>query len=214
MSTYIISQDNYLAHHGVKGMKWGVRRFQSYDGSYTKKGLENFNNASAKYDQANKNYKSNKIKYKTGQVSKGDLKRSKIEKNYAKKIMSKNYDQLKQDKLGDKGKELYMKGKTITGNDAYRNAAATIATGSATVAGILASYGQTKLAAATGAIGIGAEALTAVLAGKNALQARKLRAYYGHSRPNFEKSLSKETSSRNIKLNKASKYDNVYKNRK
>lgn len=29
----------YLIHHGVKGMKWGVRRYQNPDGSYTKAGL-------------------------------------------------------------------------------------------------------------------------------------------------------------------------------
>ncbi len=28
----------YLAHHGVKGQKWGVRRFQNKDGSYTNEG--------------------------------------------------------------------------------------------------------------------------------------------------------------------------------
>lgn len=28
----------YLAHHGIKGMKWGVRRFQNKDGSYTDEG--------------------------------------------------------------------------------------------------------------------------------------------------------------------------------
>lgn len=28
----------YLAHHGIKGQKWGVRRFQNPDGSYTNEG--------------------------------------------------------------------------------------------------------------------------------------------------------------------------------
>lgn len=28
----------YLAHHGIKGQKWGVRRFQNADGSYTSAG--------------------------------------------------------------------------------------------------------------------------------------------------------------------------------
>ena len=28
----------YLCHHGIKGMKWGVRRYQNKDGSYTAAG--------------------------------------------------------------------------------------------------------------------------------------------------------------------------------
>lgn len=28
----------YLAHHGVKGQKWGVRRYQNENGSYTNTG--------------------------------------------------------------------------------------------------------------------------------------------------------------------------------
>lgn len=30
--------DDELFHHGVKGMKWGVRRYQNKDGSYTSAG--------------------------------------------------------------------------------------------------------------------------------------------------------------------------------
>lgn len=29
---------NYLKHYGIKGMKWGVRRYQNADGSYTSQG--------------------------------------------------------------------------------------------------------------------------------------------------------------------------------
>lgn len=32
--------DGYLMHHGIKGQKWGVRRFQNEDGSYTTEGKE------------------------------------------------------------------------------------------------------------------------------------------------------------------------------
>lgn len=30
--------NNYLAHYGIKGMKWGVRRYQNKDGTYTSLG--------------------------------------------------------------------------------------------------------------------------------------------------------------------------------
>lgn len=32
----------YLAHHGVKGQKWGVRRYQNKDGSYTDEGRKHY----------------------------------------------------------------------------------------------------------------------------------------------------------------------------
>lgn len=33
---------NYLVHHGIKGQKWGVRRFQNYDGSLTVAGRQRY----------------------------------------------------------------------------------------------------------------------------------------------------------------------------
>lgn len=32
----------YLAHHGIKGQKWGVRRYQNEDGSYTEAGKKRY----------------------------------------------------------------------------------------------------------------------------------------------------------------------------
>jgi len=39
---YIIPSDKDLMHHGVLGMKWGVRRYQNPDGSYTSKGRKHY----------------------------------------------------------------------------------------------------------------------------------------------------------------------------
>ena len=34
--------DIWLAHHGIKGQKWGIRRFQNKDGSYTPAGKKRY----------------------------------------------------------------------------------------------------------------------------------------------------------------------------
>ena len=46
MITTIYSDKNFLAHHGIKGQKWGVRRFQNEDGSLTPDGIKRYYNES------------------------------------------------------------------------------------------------------------------------------------------------------------------------
>lgn len=40
---------DYLMHHGIKGQKWGVRRYQNSDGSLTTAGLHRYYGADAKH---------------------------------------------------------------------------------------------------------------------------------------------------------------------
>lgn len=39
---YAVYNDEYLMHHGVKGMKWGIRRFRNRDGSLTPAGKRHY----------------------------------------------------------------------------------------------------------------------------------------------------------------------------
>ena len=46
---YIKIDDEYLEHHGVKGQKWGIRRYQNEDGTFTDEGKKRYSNLDSKF---------------------------------------------------------------------------------------------------------------------------------------------------------------------
>lgn len=183
--------NNELMHYGVRGMKWGVRRYQKYDGSYTKAGVKRYQEAESKYDSAKKAYDSAKAG-----GNKSDIKRAKSSLRSAKRKMSSAYGQLKYDKRGDEGKKLYQQGKTITSNsikNRYGQLGIFVGTSALSqIAGraldkrqavlITKKYGTIPMSKISQtAIGIGGSIATAMLQGKTMSDNKKLRAYYGHN---------------------------------
>lgn len=67
---YIVyrSDNDYLAHHGVKGQHWGIRRYQNEDGSLTDEGREKYG--------YNRGWEARQ-QYKRGAISKEEYRRAK-----------------------------------------------------------------------------------------------------------------------------------------
>lgn len=63
----------YLAHHGVKGQKWGVRRYQNADGTYTAAGARRYSSKANELES----YRKESNKEWDGLIKNGGLKTKK-----------------------------------------------------------------------------------------------------------------------------------------
>lgn len=57
MTTWICTRQDELRHHGIKGQKWGIRRFQNEDGSLTPAGEKRYNDQTPHSDKKKSNIK-------------------------------------------------------------------------------------------------------------------------------------------------------------
>ena len=90
MSTWICTRQNELTHHGIKGQKWGIRRFQNKDGSLTPAGRRRYDDGinDKQYGKADvkKQTKSNEKAYKIPKNK--SLHRLQLEEKYRKQGLS------------------------------------------------------------------------------------------------------------------------------
>lgn len=101
----VTSQNDYLCHHGTKGQKWGVRRYQNPDGSLTDEGRRRYGRSERSYrDENGKLTKVGKKKLKTTQSNLRGLEDKIAKSQYA-------YD--KQSKIVDKNLKKMSKGKIV-----------------------------------------------------------------------------------------------------
>lgn len=70
-------ENNYLTHHGTKGMKWGIRRYQNKDGSLTPAGKKRYNTEMGKLRAEEKAIK-NKLTTKA-KMNRLDAKKKSVE---------------------------------------------------------------------------------------------------------------------------------------
>jgi len=61
--TEVFDKDEYLAHHGILGMKWGIRRYQNADGSLTDEGRKHYGNTDRNEDATKSDRKKAIAKY-------------------------------------------------------------------------------------------------------------------------------------------------------
>ena len=87
-------KNNVLGHSGIKGQKWGIRRYQNEDGSLTEEGKKRYGKTEENFDKKEKQNTSNK-----------NNKQEKFEKREKQNTSNKNNKQEKFEKREDESKK-------------------------------------------------------------------------------------------------------------
>ena len=94
--------NDYLAHYGILGMKWGVRRYQNKDGTLTSAGKKRYRERS-KTDKYHKDYKR-----AHSPKSVKDMSDAELRNRLSRLQMERQYSQLSESSV-NKGKEYAQK---------------------------------------------------------------------------------------------------------
>ena len=171
---------NELYHFGIKGMKWGVRRYQNYDGSYTQAGVKRYQNAMNIYEKRKSDYDISKKQGLRGDALK--LKKAKVKE--AKREVKKHYKHLALDKKADKGKIRYARGQRISNNDRIARGLiglSSVAASAALYNNYTSALGNQKVTEALINIGKLSLAAAAIKRAASYGPNEELRAYYNHT---------------------------------
>ena len=171
---------NELCHFGIKGMKWGVRRYQNYDGSYTQAGVKRYQNAMNIYEKRKSDYDISKKQGLRGDALK--LKKAKVKE--AKREVKKHYKHLALDKKADKGKIRYARGQRISNDDRIVRGLiglSTMAVSAAVYNNYTGALGSQKVTEALINIGKLSTAAAAIKRLASYGPNEELRAYYNHT---------------------------------
>lgn len=104
--------DDYLMHYGVKGMKWGVRRYQNSDGTLTAKGKKRLAN-NERYREKLANKAAKRSKYYETEAKEAEARSADLQKHGSRSETYKNWQKEQREK---RAKEFEDK-HSVTGPD-------------------------------------------------------------------------------------------------